>query len=268
MVSRDNLELRRARRVAREAAVQLLAYYSVEEASHIMLEAFAEAQGAPVFEGPLDGAVARLIRVADRGRIRVADSEGNEGRKRFSIAHELGHFLLGHTDLRWTGCNDRDMAEFGGRAMAETEANYFAAELLLPDELVRPRCDVRKVDLRSVKAIAEDFGTSITSTAIRFIEFCPEMCAVVFSQGNRIRWSRQSDSFWPWLRRWGGELDRECGAAQFFRGGDVSSRPQKMDGGCWLEEKGAERYGEVVEHSMVIPSIEAVLTMLWIDQAD
>lgn len=267
-MAREDLELRRARRNPREAATRLLAHYGVEEASHIMLEAFAEDQGAPVFEGPLDGAVARLVRVADRGRIRVADSERNEGRKRFSIAHELGHFVLGHTDLRWKGCKEGDMTEFGGRSMVETEANFFASEFLLPDELVRPRCDVRKVDLRPVKEIAEDFGTSITSTAIRFVEFCPEMCAVIFSRDNRIRWSRQSDSFWPWLRRWGDELDRECGAAQFFAGGDVAKWPQKMDGECWLEEKGAARYGEVVEHSMVIPSIGAALTMIWIDEAD
>jgi hypothetical protein len=90
------------------------------------------------------------------------------------------------------------------------------------------------------------------------------MCAVVFSQENRIRWSAKGGSFWPWLRGWGAELDSECGAANFFRNGELSEWPQKTDSNCWLEDKGASRYEEVVEHSMAIPSIDAVLTMIWI----
>ena len=48
-------------------------------------------------------------------------------RRRFTIAHEIGHLLLGHT------CNDDD----GDDSHNETEANFFAAELLMPRKILK-----------------------------------------------------------------------------------------------------------------------------------
>lgn len=54
-------------------------------------------------------------------------------RRRFSIAHEIGHFVLDH---------ERDRAErwdeetLNGSKVWETEANYFASNLLMPEALV------------------------------------------------------------------------------------------------------------------------------------
>jgi len=46
-------------------------------------------------------------------------------RRRFTIAHEIGHLLLGHT------CAP------GGNAHNETEANIFAGELLIPTKFIK-----------------------------------------------------------------------------------------------------------------------------------
>lgn len=46
-------------------------------------------------------------------------------RRRFTIAHEIGHLLLGHT------CNE------GSGTTNETEANIFASELLMPLKLLK-----------------------------------------------------------------------------------------------------------------------------------
>lgn len=49
------------------------------------------------------------------------------GRQRFSIAHELGHFILGHGPVGFS------MTEPGKRPpYQEVQANVFAAELLMP----------------------------------------------------------------------------------------------------------------------------------------
>lgn len=48
-------------------------------------------------------------------------------RRRFTIAHEIGHFLLGHT------CNNRQ----DDGSHAEREANMFAGELLVPTEFIK-----------------------------------------------------------------------------------------------------------------------------------
>ncbi|MEG0519981.1 MAG: ImmA/IrrE family metallo-endopeptidase [Erysipelotrichaceae bacterium] len=54
----------------------------------------------------------------------VYDDRGNIGRIRWTLAHELGHFFLGHDSKSNTQDYDKQ----------ETSANYFAAQLLMPME--------------------------------------------------------------------------------------------------------------------------------------
>lgn len=46
-------------------------------------------------------------------------------RKRFSVAHEIGHLVLGHSVKS-------DLFSYSSKAPVEVEANIFAAELLMP----------------------------------------------------------------------------------------------------------------------------------------
>lgn len=59
----------------------------------------------------------------------------NEGRKNFTIAHELGHYFLGH-QLKSNAiyCFDNEIIEDGlHQDNIENEANYFATCLLMPE---------------------------------------------------------------------------------------------------------------------------------------
>ena len=75
--------------------------------------------------------------------IRVNASEAMSGdtptrRIRFTIAHELGHWICharGFEDAP-TYCRSQDLAEDADRAL-EREANVFGAELLMPEAAVR-----------------------------------------------------------------------------------------------------------------------------------
>jgi predicted transcriptional regulator len=63
----------------------------------------------------------------------VVNGGSDDRRRRFTIAHEIGHFVL-HADLQ--------RPERGGRVneagrIVEREADAFAAELLMPEPLVR-----------------------------------------------------------------------------------------------------------------------------------
>src|SRR5205807_9359977 len=60
------------------------------------------------------------------------------GRRRFVIAHELGHLLLGHGSDILKLCDEGDLLEWAkGQRPYENEANEFAAELLMPEDLDR-----------------------------------------------------------------------------------------------------------------------------------
>jgi len=67
------------------------------------------------------------------GRAIVLDGAGDSGRRRFTIAHEIGHFVLHPERCR----PERGGAVNEAGRMQEREADAFAAELLMPEYLVR-----------------------------------------------------------------------------------------------------------------------------------
>ena len=70
--------------------------------------------------------------------IMVNENISNDGRRNFTIAHELGHYFLRH-ELKNGQCFDADILEDGAATDAiEREANYFASCLLMPENKLKP----------------------------------------------------------------------------------------------------------------------------------
>jgi hypothetical protein len=79
-------------------------------------------------------------------------------RQRFTMAHELGHVLLHRDEMSF---RDADFTPF---TMKEQQANNFAAELLMPAWMVRPRVGIWGAD---VKRLAGVFDVSTTAMTFR-----------------------------------------------------------------------------------------------------
>jgi len=89
-------------------------------------------------------------------------------RQRFTIAHEIGHFALGH--LEGASKMFRDPASnfsSGANKPEEREANVFAARLLMPAKVVRYAVNEKKI--RSIERLAEIFGVSQVAMKYRLI---------------------------------------------------------------------------------------------------
>ncbi len=71
-------------------------------------------------------------------------------RQRFTVAHELGHVLLGHAD-------SESKLDFYNDDPKETEANQFAAELLMPIDLFK--VDLKKLN-DDVESVAKLYQVS------------------------------------------------------------------------------------------------------------
>ncbi len=56
----------------------------------------------------------------------------HEHRQRFTLAHEIGHFVMGHT-----GVSNFDSYDLNTKSPYEIEANAFAAELLMPLDMIK-----------------------------------------------------------------------------------------------------------------------------------
>ena len=84
-------------------------------------------------------------------------------RRRFTIAHEIGHFYL-HRELIGDGITDDGLYRSRLKGRLESEANQFAANLLMPKELVWKFVE-RGVD--TVEELAKEFNVSKSAVSIR-----------------------------------------------------------------------------------------------------
>jgi len=87
----------------------------------------------------------------------------SENRKRFTLAHEIAHFIL-HKDLMQGGITDNEMYRSGLSDQVEFEANRLAAELLMPATLVK---SFWRSGMCSVVQLASKFGASEEAMRIR-----------------------------------------------------------------------------------------------------
>ena len=137
-------------------------------------------QGLKVFEEYLKPDESGLIVVDnkkwdkyDSDKFIVVNSYESATRRRFTIAHELAHFVL-HKGENVLYAH-RDMTDNrGDNAEIEREANYIAANVLMPEELVINRVEeIRRNAAGSTpsfllaKLIADDFYVSESAAEVR-----------------------------------------------------------------------------------------------------
>jgi Zn-dependent peptidase ImmA (M78 family) len=112
-------------------------------------------------------------------------------RRRFTVAHEIGHFLIPWHDAR-AQCAIADMGVLRSqdtRKSKEAEANRFAAALLTP--AARFTADMRRFgspETEHVLALAAKYQVSKEMAARRYTELCDHVCAIIFSHRGVIRY--------------------------------------------------------------------------------
>ncbi|GHV48070.1 hypothetical protein FACS1894204_12070 [Synergistales bacterium] len=90
----------------------------------------------------------------------LVNSNLKPGRLRFSIAHELGHFMLNHRPSFMPA----DGKYIRGDVRLERQADIFASELLLPEALLRSDLEVSGF---SVSELAKRYKVSVQAMEIK-----------------------------------------------------------------------------------------------------
>lgn len=128
--------------VARRRAEQLLAELNVD-GTPVDVVQIAQRLGVKVVELDLGENSGLLLRKDGKSTICVRHDDAHV-RKRFTIAHEIGHFYLKHQDSgggdvivdRGFYISRRGVKASEGVDLIEIEANQFAATLLMPKRLI------------------------------------------------------------------------------------------------------------------------------------
>jgi hypothetical protein len=106
-------------------------------------------------------------------------------RRRFTVAHEVGHHLL-HSHGAAVLCRPADVEAAADDARAlEREANRFAAELLMPEPLVRAAADR---DGGDPIALADRFDVSDVAMGYRLVNLGYLKALPVDLQAEADRW--------------------------------------------------------------------------------
>lgn len=238
-------------------AERLLHELGVSEPKDIDLEAIAYYLGARIKYRPLDGCDARIVGVGDKAIITV-NVRSSSQRKRFSIGHELGHWKSDRGKSLVCRVNDYRPDH---RLSTERIADRYAADLLMPRYLFQPAVKhLNKLTFKAIAALAADFDTSLTSTAIRVVESNHWPAILVCHGQTGRKWFTRA----PMVpERWFPQetLDADSNAMDVLYGRKPdNSHPRKIGADAWFDRREAERY-EVLEESVRIGSAE-VLTLI------
>jgi hypothetical protein len=122
----------------------------------------------------------------------------SEGFRRFTVAHELGHYFLeGHPEeiLKTSPIHVSRAGFSQGTSSIELEADHFASGLLMPSKLVGEVIGGNRVGMDGVVALSQLAECSLTASAIRAAECCDYPMAVVVSSGDKVAYAFLSESF-------------------------------------------------------------------------
>ena len=149
---------------------------------------------APVTWGSSEGALVRNPDNPNEWGIFYNDKARPE-RQRFTLAHELGHFVL-HRG-RHASCNcDKDSIYTGTDTLKqiEREADDFASNLLMPGDLLRKRITGKRIDFHLLGELAKEFGVSLEAMCIRLIKFTEQRAVLVHWDYGYLKYQWRSQS--------------------------------------------------------------------------
>ena len=199
----------------------------------------------------------------NKGKFRICvNCSHHSRRQRFSACHEVAHVVLeiasDHDGPSWS---------YARRPPGEIACDVFAAELLLPHKLFKPRVDAADIDLASIGSLADEFDASLIATASRFATFSGELCAFVVSEGGRVRYHARSASLRA-ARGWikiGAPLPTDSYSAR-LRAGETCTVPEEAEPDQWFEDW--ERDGSLFEDSRHFAQWDQTLTLLWFNDEE
>lgn len=242
-------------------AERVLQELGITDPSEIDLEAIAWHLGARIKFRELDDCEARIIGYRERAVITI-DRRSPRRRRRFSIAHELGHWR--HHRNRMLMCRSDDIGSRSPRTpRIERVADGYAADLVLPHYLFVPISrQYNRLNFQTVRSLAELFDTSLTATAIRLTESKHSPAVLIcHGPGGRKWFTRSPDLPDRWFPQ--EELDAESFAFELlFGSGQEEAHPRVIGADAWFDRSEAQRY-EVHEQSVRIGEDE-ILTLLTI----
>jgi len=208
----------------------------------------------------------RLVMKKGRSIVTIDSKIEFEQRKRYVLAHELGHILL-HADKEASFTDDDSTIDGYKKGPQEKEANDFAAELLMPSDLFKASCDKRKFSPELISELAQKFNTSLTSTVYRFVDLGNHPIVTFYSKNKKVQyWKKSSDLYYriPDINK----LNVPTGsvANEFYTENRIYAKKdaaQEISKSTWFELGKYDEDTPMFEYCIITPRYNSVLSVIW-----
>lgn len=255
-------------------AESILNDFGIDEPNSISIEDIVYALDIPLQFRKLNGCDGRIIHDGNRSIIVINDQIQYQSRRDFTIAHELGHYLMHrdsliqHTDTMIT------MSWFDNTLknkilIQEYEANTFAAEILLPTSIFKQEIEKKKFSPELIKSVADKFKVSQSSIIFRFVDFGNHPICVFYSKDNKVKFWKKSQDFYYRIK--------ECTkipppsdsvTAEFFEDGTFYSgkeAKQEIVKSVWLDVKDDYVDDPFYEFCLIHSESNLAISVIWED---
>ncbi len=248
------------------AAKKLIIDLNLDDISTVDIKDLIIYHNGMVKETDLKHCDGRLVMKQGRSIVSVDSKIEFPQRKRYVLAHELGHILL-HADKEASFTDDDGTLEGYKNGPQEIEANDFAAELLMPAHLFQEGCYKKMFSPDLIRELADRFNTSLTSIVYRFVDLGNYPIAAFYSKnGKSCYWKKSNDMKYKIPDRNKLNVPGDSVANEFFLYNRIYSKKdavQEITKTTWFELGKYDQDSPMFEFCIVTPRYNSVLSVVW-----
>src|SRR5690606_34668927 len=259
-------------------AKELLEEIGFDDISDLSMDLLVSGLGATLIMEPLKNSDGKIVRGNSKTLIKVNSEIPYEEKIRFTIAHEVGHFLL-HNKLDLEIHNDnsntlnwfKSTEQQAKKGLQEWEANDFASELLMPEKAFRKFIENKKFSPNLIKEIASHFKTSLTSVAYRLVSLNIYPLFIVSIHNRKVSYWNLSKNFWVKVKDITKLAPPEDSVAQEYIEADYdfiykeSEKAQLISKSVWFELKSYEKDSDFYEYCIPTKQYKSIISIIWED---
>ncbi len=257
-------------------AQQLLEKCGLDEITDLDMELFVSGLDAMLIEEDLTNCDGKIVFGNNKAIIKVSSNIQFTERKRFVIAHEIGHLVM-HRNMQLPEDTFSNFNIIAGMEKAlingqqELEANEFASELLMPRNLFIQEAQGKKFSPLLIKQLSNRFKTSLTATVFRYFELNLHPICLVFIEKGKVKYWKKSDD----LKVWFGDYTRLApppdSVATEYINEDYSfvykleEKAQIINKSTWFNLGNYDEDTEFYEYCIPTKKYKIILSIIWED---
>lgn len=259
-------------------AKELLVEIGFDNISDLSMDILVSGLGATLIMEPLKNYDGKIIRGNTKTIIKINSNIPYEEKTRFTIAHEIGHFLLhDRLDLEVHNDNSNTLNWFKSteqqakKGLQEWEANDFASELLMPEKAFKKFVENKKFSPSLIKGIALKFKTSLTSVAYRIVSLNIYPLFIISTHNGTVSYWNKSENCRVKVKDITKLAPPENSVAQEYIEADYNfiynenEKAQLISKSVWFELRPNEKDSDFYEYCIPTKQYKSIISIIWED---